>query len=114
MGQSKFIWKTKLGSKHDHKPSVRKAKFGDGYSARAPDGINHDMRKISIECVGTHAEISLIDDFLKEHKGCISFFFTPTDTNIEAKFICPSWSRKRINKHSDKSMISTTFEEVPA
>ncbi|STI86949.1 Minor tail protein M [Escherichia coli] len=41
-----FRWKVKPGMDVASAPSVRKVRFGDGYSQRAPAGLNTDLKNV--------------------------------------------------------------------
>ena len=43
-----FRWKVKPGMDVASAPSVRKVRFGDGYSQRAPAGLNADLKTNSV------------------------------------------------------------------
>lgn len=43
-----FRWKVKPGMDVASAPSVRKVRFGDGYSLRAPAGLNTDLKTYSV------------------------------------------------------------------
>lgn len=43
-----FRWKVKPGMDVASAPSVRKVRFGDGYSQRAPAGLNADLKTYSV------------------------------------------------------------------
>lgn len=53
------------------------AKFGDGYSQEAEQGINAEQQKWSV-VIGPYnvADMQTVIDFLRAHKG-ISFYWTP-------------------------------------
>lgn len=43
-----FRWKVKPGMDVTSAPSVREVRFGDGYSQRAPAGLNADLKTYSV------------------------------------------------------------------
>lgn len=43
-----FRWKVKPGMDVASSPSVRKVRFGDGYSQRAPAGLNANLKTYSV------------------------------------------------------------------
>ncbi|EDP2800034.1 phage tail protein, partial [Escherichia coli] len=43
-----FRWKVKPGMDVASVPSVRKVRFGDGYSQRAPAGLNANLKTYSV------------------------------------------------------------------
>ena len=43
-----FRWKVKPGMDGASAPSVRKVRFGDGYSQRAPAGLNANLKTYSV------------------------------------------------------------------
>jgi len=52
-------------------------KFGSGYSQSYGDGINNEEQTWPLTFVGTNAEIQPILDFMRAHKGYVSFYWTP-------------------------------------
>jgi phage-related protein len=61
----------------DHQPKINVAQFGDGYSARSPDGLNWDLENPSLVWDNlTEAEYKAIWQFLVQMGGYQSFYYT--------------------------------------
>jgi phage-related protein len=53
------------------------ARFGDGYSQRVADGINHIRKNVTLTCAFlTESEKETLADFLRERGGYESFYYT--------------------------------------
>lgn len=50
-------------------PSVREVRFGDGYSQRAPAGLNADLKTYSVTLSVSREEATALESFLAEHGG---------------------------------------------
>ena len=99
------------GTTKNSKPRVIKNDFGDGYSQRTVDGLNPNLQMWDLAWEGYHVdETDTMEDFLDEHGGYISFWWTPERSSTPRKFICPEWSRTFIAEHNDT--LSAKFEEV--
>ena len=95
------------------KPAILEAKFGDGYSQRAANGLNTLLEVWSIQAspLKDATEADPFEAFLRTQGGVIAFQWT-TPFNRTALFICKDWQRTPIA--SGVSSINATFEEVPA
>lgn len=69
---------------------VRELQFGDGYSQRAPDGINTDLRTYSLEFRGRADYVQEVSNFFTRHKGVKAFKWKPQDRDNERLFTCKS------------------------
>ena len=58
-------------------PSVREVRFGDGYSQRAPAGLNADLKTYSVTLSVSREEATALESFLAEHGGWKAFLWTP-------------------------------------
>jgi len=78
-------------------PRVLRAKFGDGYEQRMPDGINSLEQNYDITFVNrSPAEIDNIVKFFEAKLGVTSFEFTFPDTAAEIgettiTVVCETW-----------------------
>ncbi len=72
-----FRWKVKPGMDVTSAPSVREVRFGDGYSQRAPAGLNADLKTYSVTLSVSRWEATALESFLAEHGGWKSFLWTP-------------------------------------
>jgi phage-related protein len=94
------------------KPRVKIAQFGDGYSQRAPDGINAMAEVWSLTWDSlTKSEADAIETFLTARGGVEAFYWqSPRDSNAAKKWVCSEWDRPVINSLFDT--ITTTFTRV--
>lgn len=92
-------------------PRVKKAQFGDGYSQRSSDGINHLLRTYNLTFADYPALIEPIDAFLEQHAGVQAFWFKAPDTGRMTKVICGQWAGARRSGWWEMSAI---FQEVSA
>ncbi len=60
-----FRWKVKPGMDVASAPSVRKVRFGDGYSQRAPAGLNADLKTYSVTLPVPRWEATALESFLR-------------------------------------------------
>ncbi len=100
------------GTGGDFEPKVKRAQFGNGYSQRAPDGLNNNPAMWSVSFLGRHYgdEIQLIIDFLEALSGSEYFLWTPPRASGQIKVICPKWSRRPSKGIYDD--LTATFEQV--
>lgn len=108
---SSFTWVPDYQASVDHSPTISQSSFGDGYSQRASNGINADLKKWNL--VFSNKDLSEgndIDDFLKTHKAVTEFDWLDPDGDNK-KYICKSW-RKSYPQFGVVT-INCTFEEVP-
>ncbi|WP_407243114.1 phage tail protein [Escherichia coli] len=50
-------------------PFCRKVRFGDGYSQRAPAGLNANLKTIQRDAFCPREEATVLESFLEEHGG---------------------------------------------
>ena len=107
-----FTWTPDADATVTHEPRKREAKFGDGYSQRAQDGLNADMATWSLRFSGrSKAEGEAIDTFLQTQGGVTAFDWTPPG-GAATKWICPKWSRSYASYEAQS--VSAEFKQVPA
>lgn len=106
---SDFTWVPDYGLEVQEKEKVLEAKFGDGYSQRAPDGINSIDQTFRLKFTRSPAVIDAIRSFLRSKKGSISFTWTPPG-DTEIRVICKEFNRT----HQDygNHVLTCTFERV--
>lgn len=109
---SDFYWVADYGLSEDSEPRVLKAQFGDGYSQRAADGLNSNMRKWRVRVAANPAVIDTLRDFLKAKGGHLSFTWTVPATTEEVRVVCTKWNR--LYDSYGTHTMSCDFEEVPA
>ena len=64
-----FRWKVKPGMDVASVPSVRKVRFGDGYSQRAPAGLNANLKTYSVTLSVPREEATVLESCVVEHGG---------------------------------------------
>lgn len=104
-----FKWKPLREPSTTRKPRTRVMQFGDGYSQRSKDGLNNDLRTLSLKFRKRDSEIDCIDRFLGERGGVESFFYIHKD-GVPRLYICEEWTR--VDLDFQTSEISATFKEV--
>lgn len=61
-----------------YKYRILNAEFGDGYSQTAPDGINNEIREVTVQYKNLKTtEYETVIGFLRGLKGAYKFKFTP-------------------------------------
>ncbi|MCL4664494.1 phage tail protein [Burkholderia multivorans] len=88
---------------------VRKARFGDGYTQRAADGLNNRTATYNLRFVGRADMIDAILAFLDAHAGSVSFFWTPP-LRPQGRFVCEKYSEPV--KNGEIYTITAQFEET--
>ena len=108
-----FTWWPDGSTPESSKPRVKKAQFGDGYSQRAGDGINTDLKQWSLSFSNrAEADIDLICAFLEGKGATTAFTFQPPKNASEVSVICESWTRDE--RAIDFCTVRATFKQVPA
>ncbi|HAV7522891.1 TPA: phage tail protein [Escherichia coli] len=87
-----FRWKVKPGMEVTSQPSFREVRFGDGYSRRAPAGLNADLKTYSVTLSVTREEAGYLEAFLAEHGGWKAFLWTPPYGWRQIKVTCAKWT----------------------
>ena len=82
---------------HEIEPRVLLARFGDGYSQRAADGLNTQQRRYdSLRWDNvSQAEADAITGFFVARGGVEAFFWTPSDSGVTGKYRAVKWGRSR-------------------
>ena len=93
-------------------PRIQRADFGDGYSQRTRNGINHDNAKTPLRWENlTDEEAAVIWDFVTERGGDLAFYYTlPFLDELPKKWIAPEYNRTRIAP--GQVSIQVSLEEV--
>lgn len=104
-----FTWYPDLASQRTMKPAVTQIKFGDGYEARVPNGINTMPAKWDVTFTRGQSEALAIDAFLTARGSSESFTWTDPK-NVTAVFVCRAWtfSQREFGVYT----ITGTFEQV--
>lgn len=87
---------------------VIKATFGDGYVARAEDGINPDADSWDLAWNNTiNADADTIEAFFRLKRGATPFLYTMPGETTELQWIVSGYKRTRPN--TTHSTITATF-----
>ncbi|MDU1197777.1 phage tail protein [Kluyvera ascorbata] len=112
-----FTWSPQKGYSVERTPNVAVVKLGDGYEQRQTKGINPLMAKYSLTFKGAEDSACTkpnaakeADAFLTARMAVEAFYWTPSDTGVQALFVCRSWS---LTKTGPLHELTATFEQVP-
>lgn len=109
MSRDTFTWKPLLGSELSEEPNVTTLRFGDGYEARVPSGLNNQLKKWSLVFEEPLIEHNKIKAFLRKQGGVKSFIWTSPD-GLTDIYICRSWKSKQ--RGFGVYEVSCVFEQV--
>ena len=99
------------GAQKTSAPSVRTAKFGDGYEQRLTFGINQNPKQWDLTWNNiSEANADTIEAFLNARAGVESFDWTPPDESTSYKWVCAQWSKTI--PYLNRATISATFRQV--
>lgn len=105
---AEFIWIPEYEADVTVEPRVLSATFGEGYAQETEDGINAQVRKVSLTFADRDmAEAAAIHAFLRLHH--LAFDWTDPDGE-PGRWKCPSW--KRVWRPGNLRTVTATFEEV--
>lgn len=110
-----FTWTPQRSYSVDRTPNVAVVKLGDGYEQRQVKGINPLMAKYSLVFRGVSGPCGAnaakeAEAFLRARMAVESFYWTPSDTGVQALFVCRSWG---MVKNGPLYELTATFEQVP-
>lgn len=110
-----FTWKPQRGYSVERTPNVAVVKLGDGYEQRQKKGINPLMAKYSLTFRGVSGPcrantVKEAEAFLRARMAVESFYWMPSDTGVQALFVCRSWN---MTKTGPLYELTATFEQVP-
>lgn len=111
-----FTWSPQKGFTASRAPNVAVVKLGDGYEQRQVKGINPLMDSYSLTFMGTDGKCNKpnvakqAEAFIKARMAVETFYWTPSDTGVQALYVCRSWSMKKTGPVFE---LSCTFEQVP-
>ncbi|CAO3459794.1 hypothetical protein [Azospirillum argentinense] len=89
---------------------VLSAEFGDGYSQRAPDGLNNVRETHAFTWEVPAADADYIVGFLKDRRGAEAFDYACPD-GVTRQFVCPKGAtRERLRPTLHK--VTAQFVEV--
>lgn len=96
------------------KPKVNVATFGDGYEARSPDGLNHDLEMIQLVWENLFEdEAKSIFDFLAARGGWEAFKYTVPwyeTGNVEKLYRAPEYNRRK--NDAGNFIVTASLKEV--
>lgn len=95
----------------EHKPNIKVAQFGDGYSQRVGFGIN--SIKIEVQLVWTNintTEKDTIINFIEDHSKGEAFEYTLPDEGTARKWYVKEWSKTYVKYGVYR--VSASLEEV--
>ena len=104
-----FRWKVKPGMGVESTPSVRTVRFGDGYSQRAPAGLNADLKTYNVTFSVPRKEVTMLESFLAEHGGWKAFLWTPPYGYRQIKVTCAKWT---VRVSMLRAEFSAEFKQV--
>lgn len=104
-----FSWFPDAGAKLAEKPTVKTAKFGDGYSQRTTMGINSKPMSWSVKFTKTRSIGLLILAFLRARNGTEAFNWT-NPLNEAGVYICREWDL--VSNTPEVTEVSAVFEQV--
>ncbi len=94
------------------KANIIEAPFGDGYSQRTPQGINHISDNWTVPWNALeNDEAQTLIIFLKAHYT-LPFLWTPPRESTAKKFKCSQLSYSPSSNSQDCMDVSATFEQV--
>lgn len=109
MSKDNFAWHPDIGAQQKNKPTVHQTKFGDGYEARTPVGINSMPKSWSVKFTRPTVEAVAILNFLKAQSGVKAFTWTdPMDD--AATYVCREWTSNQLPFGVYE--VSGTFDQV--
>ncbi len=91
-----FKWAYKPGASGTIEFRTRTAKFGDGYEQVVKDGINNVVQSWPVDFEGSKEEMQPIYDFLVEHGGATSFWWTPPGSDAALLWKAPTFTMTSI------------------
>ena len=92
-------------------PTVRTARFGDGYEQRLTFGLNQNPKSFQLTFEVSETDADTIETFLDARAADnASFDFTPPGEASSSKFVCESWSKSI--PYLNRATINTTFRQV--
>ena len=81
-----------VGVMRSHKPNLKIAEFGDGYSQRTAFGIQQTKLEVSLNYSNViTAEKAALESFVNAHASGQAFFFTMPDEVEARKFYFTDW-----------------------
>ncbi|UOL48378.1 tail protein [Pseudomonas phage Almagne] len=89
---------------------TKQISFGDNYVQRAGDGLNGKSTNWNVVVDNDYAYVLAVRTFLDDHRGYMSFLWTPPNYPGPLRFICKTYTE---NPHvASQSKLNATFEQV--
>ena len=105
-----FAWTPSYDIKTKPEPRIRSVQYGDGYTERAPAGINAIRRtKTLVFDYRADAEATAIIDFLDARGGWQPFYYADPGSDRIDLYTCNAYDRTHSN--GDWHTVSATFEQ---
>lgn len=104
-----FTWNAVIGAEHSCKAGVNTVKFGDGYEARFPLGINNLPKVWSLTFEDSQTVIQNILAFLRARGGVEKFQWTDP-LNETSNYVCGEWKTTRIGFGAYR--LTCSFKQV--
>lgn len=114
MAAETFAWRVLTQTQGGIQFAVLEAKFGEGYSATAVDGLKRQARRQTwpVQVFGTEEELADVRDFLDRHAGAKRFLWTPPGDAEPSYFRAKGY--QRVPQGGQHWTIQTTFEYAGA
>lgn len=88
---------------------TKEARFGDGYRQTSADGLNNETQQWPVSIVGRADKVRLARDFLRAHRGAVSFLWTPP-LGEQGLYLCKTYN---LQAHGGGVYtLSATFEQT--
>lgn len=99
-----------VGATAEPKLNLRETEFGDGYTERSPNGLNHlrEAWELKFELL-TAAQSATLRAFLQERGGYKAFLYTPPGEPSPMRVICRKW--KRTFDEADRQTVTLSLEQ---
>lgn len=112
MAKERFKWKALWGLPIETEPKIKEIKFGDGYSQRIQDGLNHIVSKATLTVrlnKRDKMEIDELESFLLRHGGYKSFEWLQPGKKTPILVVCRKWTSTDNGVYVDYEL---PFEQV--
>jgi len=91
---------------------VLEAEFGDGYTQRAADGINHIRETWDVQWNNLDkVDAFIIIDFLKARGGWDAFYWTPPRQDVAKIWTCKQWTGPTPTPGDNLYNVKAVFRE---
>jgi len=89
---------------------VKKSQFGEGYAQKAGNGLNGKFSTYVVTVDGDYDYVQEARDFLDDHKGYMSFLWTPPNYPGPLRYTCETYTE--VSHVGEQSRLTATFEQV--